>query len=73
MLTHPGHDRCMAHLRRQTLMSLYQERYGHRPGQFPVAEWLAAQTISLPVGPHVDEAGVAHMIASFAAAHADLA
>jgi dTDP-4-amino-4,6-dideoxygalactose transaminase len=33
--------------------SYYREKYGYRPGQFPVAEWLAAQTISLPVGPHV--------------------
>ena len=37
------------------LMRYYVERYGHRPGQFPVAEWLAAQTISLPVGPHLAE------------------
>ena len=35
------------------LMRYYAERYGYRPGQFPVAEWLAAQTISLPVGPHL--------------------
>ncbi len=35
------------------LFSYYREKYGYRPGQFPVAEWLAAQTISLPVGPHV--------------------
>lgn len=35
------------------LFSYYREKYGHRPGAFPVAEWLAAQTISLPVGPHL--------------------
>jgi len=35
------------------LMRYYVERYGYRAGQFPVAEWLAAQTISLPVGPHL--------------------
>jgi perosamine synthetase len=39
------------------LMSYYADKYGHRPGQFPVAEWLAAQTISLPVAPHVPEGG----------------
>jgi perosamine synthetase len=37
------------------LMRYYSERYGYRAGQFPVAEWLAAQTISLPVGPHLAE------------------
>jgi dTDP-4-amino-4,6-dideoxygalactose transaminase len=35
------------------LFSYYREKYGHKNGQFPVAEWLADQTISLPVGPHV--------------------
>ncbi len=37
------------------LMSYYREKYGYRDGQFPVAEWLAAQTISLPVGPHLED------------------
>jgi perosamine synthetase len=37
------------------LMRYYTERYGYRIGQFPVAEWLAAQTISLPIGPHLAE------------------
>jgi len=31
----------------------YREKYGYVKGQFPVAEWLANATISLPVGPHV--------------------
>ena len=35
------------------LFSYYREKYGHQAGEFPIAEWLAAQTISLPVGPHV--------------------
>lgn len=35
------------------LMAYYRGKYGYRPGRFPVAEWLAAQTISLPVGPHL--------------------
>jgi dTDP-4-amino-4,6-dideoxygalactose transaminase len=35
------------------LMAYYRERYGHREGEFPVAEWLAGQSISLPVGPHL--------------------
>jgi dTDP-4-amino-4,6-dideoxygalactose transaminase len=35
------------------LYTYYREKYGYRVGQFPVAEWLAAQTISLPCAPHV--------------------
>lgn len=33
----------------------YREKYGYRKGQYPIAEWLAAQTISLPVGPHLED------------------
>ena len=35
------------------LSRYYREKYGYQPGDFPIAEWLAAQTISLPVGPHL--------------------
>lgn len=35
------------------LFTYYREKYGYREGQFPNAEWIAAQTISLPVGPHL--------------------
>lgn len=35
------------------LFSYYREKYGFQPGCFPVAEWLAEATISLPVGPHL--------------------
>jgi perosamine synthetase len=35
------------------LMTYYRQRYGYRPGQFPVAEWLGDYSISLPVGPHI--------------------
>lgn len=35
------------------LFTYYREKYGYRDGQFPNAEWIAAQTISLPVGPHL--------------------
>ncbi|MEQ8442043.1 MAG: DegT/DnrJ/EryC1/StrS family aminotransferase [Alphaproteobacteria bacterium] len=40
------------------LFTYYKEKYGYSAGSFPVAEWLAEQTISLPVGPHlsVDDA-----------------
>lgn len=36
------------------LFSYYQEKYGYKSGSFPIAEWLADKTISLPVGPHLD-------------------
>lgn len=39
------------------LFSFYKQKYGYQEGQYPVAEWLAAQTISLPVGPHLPEDG----------------
>ncbi|RED52448.1 DegT/DnrJ/EryC1/StrS family aminotransferase [Aestuariispira insulae] len=37
------------------LFTYYKEKYGYKEGQFPVAEWLASQTLSLPVGPHLTE------------------
>ena len=35
------------------MMSYYKEKYEYVSGQFPIAEWLANKTISLPVAPHV--------------------
>ncbi len=35
------------------LFTYYSDKYGYKSGDFPVAEWLAEQTISLPVGPHL--------------------
>jgi len=43
------------------LFTYYKSKYGYDSGQFPVAEWLAAQTISLPVGPHVGEQDAARI------------
>lgn len=43
------------------LMRYYRDKYGHAEGAFPVAEWLAAQTISLPVGPHLDADDAAYV------------
>jgi perosamine synthetase len=39
------------------LFSYYKGKYGYKNGQFPVAEWIASQTISLPVGPHLPSDG----------------
>ena len=46
----------------------YRNKYGYREGQFPVAEWLAAQTISLPVGPHLGAGDAARIGAAVKAA-----
>ena len=47
------------------LMSYYREKYGYSEGQFPVAEWLADQTVSLPVGPHLREGDPERIAAAF--------
>lgn len=44
------------------LFTYYREKYGAEPGSYPVAEWLGAQTISLPVGPHVSRSDAAHIV-----------
>jgi dTDP-4-amino-4,6-dideoxygalactose transaminase len=73
-------DRVVEHLRGQgigtsvhypsavPLFSYYREKYGHRAGQFPVAEWIAAQSISLPVAPHLDPNAPARIAAALKAA-----
>jgi perosamine synthetase len=40
------------------LMSFYRERYGHRPGEFPVAEEVAARSLALPFFPELSDAQV---------------
>jgi perosamine synthetase len=40
------------------LMSYYRERFGHREGEFPVCEDVAARSISLPFFPEMDEAQI---------------
>ncbi len=47
------------------LFRYYRDKYGYRPGQFPIAEWLAAQTISLPVGPHLTADDAARVARAF--------
>lgn len=53
------------------LFTYYRERYGYRPGQFPVAEWLGNQTISLPVGPHLGDDGARQVALAVVAAVED--
>jgi dTDP-4-amino-4,6-dideoxygalactose transaminase len=35
-------------------LSYYREKYGHREEEYPVAARLSAESIALPVGPHVE-------------------
>jgi len=40
------------------LMSFYRERFGHREGQFPVCEHVAAQSMALPFFPELEDGQV---------------
>ncbi len=40
------------------LMSFYRDRFGHRPGEFPVCEDVAARSIALPFFPQMTEGQV---------------
>jgi dTDP-4-amino-4,6-dideoxygalactose transaminase len=50
------------------LFSYYQKKYNTKTGSYPVAEWLAEQTISLPIGPHLGHNGADRIGEAFAAA-----
>ncbi len=43
------------------LMSFYRERFGHRPGEFPVCESVAARSLALPFFPEMTAAQVARV------------
>jgi dTDP-4-amino-4,6-dideoxygalactose transaminase len=43
------------------LMSFYRERFGHREGQFPVCEDVAARSLALPFFPQMSEGQVARV------------
>jgi perosamine synthetase len=43
------------------LMSFYRERFGHREGEFPVAEDVAARSLALPFYPRMTEGQVARV------------
>ncbi len=49
------------------LMTFYRERFGHREGQFPVCEDVAARSIALPFFPAMSEGQVARVAAELAA------
>jgi perosamine synthetase len=46
------------------LMSFYRESYGHREGEFPVCEDVAARSVALPFFPHMREDQVARVAAA---------
>ena len=46
------------------LFTYYREKYGYKSGEFETAEWIAAQAISLPVGPHLPADGPDRIVAS---------
>ena len=50
------------------LMSFYRERFGHRPGEFPVCEDVAARSLALPFFPEMSEAQVARVAEAMRAA-----
>ena len=43
------------------LMSYYRERFGHRPGEFPVCEDVAERSLALPFFPGIEEGQVARV------------
>jgi perosamine synthetase len=43
------------------LMSFYRERFGHREGEFPVCEDVAARSLALPFFPGIGEGQIAHV------------
>jgi perosamine synthetase len=43
------------------LMSFYRERFGHREGEFPVCEDIAARSVALPFFPEMSEGQVARV------------
>jgi perosamine synthetase len=49
------------------LMSFYRERFGHRPGEFPVCEDVAARSIALPFFPQMTEGQVARVAEALSA------
>jgi perosamine synthetase len=49
------------------LMSFYRERFGHREGEFPVCEDVAARSIALPFFPGMTEGQVAQVAGTLGA------
>jgi perosamine synthetase len=50
------------------LLSFYRERFGHRPGEFPICEQVASRSLALPFFPGMEEGRVARVAEALAAA-----
>ena|SRR5665648_163776 len=50
------------------LMSFYRERFGHREGEFPVCEDVAARSLALPFFPGLDQGEVERVVEALRAA-----
>ena len=48
------------------LMSFYRERFGHREGEFPVCEDVAARSLALPFFPEMTEGQIERVAAALA-------
>jgi perosamine synthetase len=46
------------------LMSFYRERFGHREGEFPICEDVAARSLALPFHPQLEQDAVAQVAAA---------
>jgi perosamine synthetase len=55
---------CKPYLPAIHLMSFYRERFGHREGEFPVCEDVAARALALPFFPAMTEGQVARVAAA---------
>ena len=51
------------------LMSFYRERFGHRPGEFPVCEDVAERSLALPFFPQMTEGQVARVAEALGSGH----
>ena len=49
------------------LMTFYRERFGHREGEFPVCEDVAARSLALPFFPEIEEGQIARVAEALAA------
>jgi perosamine synthetase len=59
---------CKPYLPAIHLMSFYRERFGHREGEFPVCEDVAARSVALPFFPAMSENQVQRVAAALAEA-----
>jgi perosamine synthetase len=57
---------CKPYLPAIHLMSFYRERFGHREGEFPVCEDVAARSVALPFFPAMTEGQVQRVAAALA-------